>query len=254
MFTRFLKAFAVLVILTGSQMASAICYRNLNEVPPGGPGLFSVYGMFCTQNVRPEQQGGVAIPQQVIIRDVSQVGGNPIYVNGGGMPTGGFSSCSTIGALAGGTLGSLTNHHRGQAVILGAIIGGVAGNWACSPSVAQQRVATQQQVVATQVVTTPAVSGIATAGQKSCTRFWSDGRKEKKMVSSEAECDAFIASSKSQAPQSEVVATNTATPAASQGSRNKASVCRRNWSDGRVETKEGLTEAQCDEYQAGKIN
>ncbi len=50
----------------------------------------------------------------------------------------GFSNCTLVGALAGGTLGSLAHHHRGQAVILGAIVGGVAGNMLCTNSQGQR--------------------------------------------------------------------------------------------------------------------
>lgn len=134
MFTRFIAlALVAFSCLSFAPVASAQAYGTCAYVNPGNgrPGFWN-----CPQQVQPMQQ--------VIIRDVSQVGGNPIYANGGGMPVGGFSSCAMIGGLAGGTLGSLTDHHRGQAVILGAIIGGVVGNWACSPPVAQQRVVTQQ--------------------------------------------------------------------------------------------------------------
>lgn len=45
---------------------------------------------------------------------------------------GGFNRCEGIGSLVGGTIGSLNRAHPTQAVILGAVAGGVAGHLICS--------------------------------------------------------------------------------------------------------------------------
>jgi hypothetical protein len=145
----FLKAFAALVLLTLSQFASAVCYRSLNDVPPGGPGLFSINGMFCTENVRPEQQG-VAAPRVIYSNPHPNYGiAPPAYPQaylGGAPSSGGLSNCAIVGGVAGATLGSLARNHRAQAVILGGLLGGVAGSMVCTDS-RGQRVTVPQQVV-----------------------------------------------------------------------------------------------------------
>jgi hypothetical protein len=56
----------------------------------------------------------------------------------------GFTRCQTVGALTGGTLGSLAKHHTLQATILGAIAGGVAADGFCSNNQGQQVLVVQQ--------------------------------------------------------------------------------------------------------------
>jgi hypothetical protein len=71
----------------------------------------------------------------------------------GGAPMGGgLSNCAVVGGLAGGTLGSLAKHHRGQAVILGALLGGVVGQMVCTNSQGQRVIVQQPQPMAQQYV------------------------------------------------------------------------------------------------------
>lgn len=98
---------------------------------------------------------------------------NP-YNNGqmyGGAPVGvvpmgvsnGLSGCAVVGGIAGGTLGSLAHNHRGQATILGALIGGVVGQTVCSNGNGQRVIVQQPQqpvvqtMVPQQVVMAPPV-------------------------------------------------------------------------------------------------
>lgn len=128
-----LKALVAFAFLASSSFASAVCYQNLNDVPPGGPGLFSIHGMFCTQNIPPQQQGvaGPRIMQQQVV-GMQNIGG-------------GLSNCSVVGGIVGGTLGSLAKHHTAQAVILGGVAGGVLGNMICTNRQGQRVVVPQGQ-------------------------------------------------------------------------------------------------------------
>ena len=58
---------------------------------------------------------------------------------------GGFNRCEAIGGIVGGTLGSLNKAHPLQAVILGAVAGGVAGHFICSNPQGQQVVVPMAQ-------------------------------------------------------------------------------------------------------------
>ena len=126
------------------------------------------YGTFGYNNTtRQWVPPGVPIGQAV---NPVQVVTAPVVPMGGG-----FSNCQFIGAVAGGTIGSLNKAHTTQATILGAIAGGViADKFVCQNP--------QGQSVAVPV-TTQSVSQIkAVQEQRFCGSL--------SRASTKAECDA----------------------------------------------------------------
>lgn len=143
-----LKALVAFAFLASSSFASAVCYRNLNDVPPGGPGLFSIQGMFCTQNIPPQHQGvaGPRIMQQQVGVPQPYYGTTAPF----GTTVGGSSFCAGLvergGRYLGARDGNDAKHTEG-----GGLLGFLAGNVFCPMMSNQgQRVVVQQGVVVQQ--------------------------------------------------------------------------------------------------------
>lgn len=111
-------------------------------MPPGGPVVFSIHGMYCTQNIRPEQQGVapsriithapafvMAPPQQMV--QFVPIQGRPDYYQHGNT----MLRCSTASRVVGGGVGALVGYVVGKNITLdshrfnslGAITGGALG-------------------------------------------------------------------------------------------------------------------------------
>lgn len=140
---------AILVSMSATAVAQCI-----HPNAPGPPRVWDgARGCYVPQGTpqlgAPVWNGGnpysYGVPQPAYAQPYGQPYGMPY----GGVPAGGgLSNCAVVGGLAGGTLGSLAKHHRGQAVILGALLGGVVGHTVCTNS-AGQRVIVQQPAVQT---------------------------------------------------------------------------------------------------------
>jgi hypothetical protein len=147
-----MKKFMKLVIFSlfafVSLSASAVCYSNSNYVPPGSPPLILANGLWCTagENQNQNLQNVAYVQQQQVLQQ-----GLPMVGNG----MSGLTNCQMVGGLAGATLGSLAENHTAQAMILGGLIGGVAGNMICNNQNGQQVLVRQGQngVVSNGVVT-----------------------------------------------------------------------------------------------------
>lgn len=142
-FFRFLMA-AILVSMSATAVAQCI-----HPNAPGPPRIWDgARGCYVPQGTpqlgAPIWNGGNPYPYGVPQPAYGQPYGQPYGMPYGGVPVGvGLSNCAVVGGLAGGTLGSLAKHHRGQAVILGALIGGVVSQMVCINSQGQ-RVIMQQ--------------------------------------------------------------------------------------------------------------
>lgn len=77
----------------------------------------------------------------------------------------GFTNCQLVGGVVGATLGSLAKHHTAQAVILGAVGGGIAGNMYCVNTQGQRIVVQQAQQQWQQSVIQPPVQLVAQVQQ-----------------------------------------------------------------------------------------
>lgn len=126
-------------------------------------------GRWLPQGMCPQVNGQQVIVGQQIIGQQSQCPGQLVQTQFGlqcRIPQGsqyanhalqqgltGFSKCQLVGAALGGLLGSFANNHTKQAVIGGALLGGIAGDVVCTPTVQQQQqaqhVVYQQQQVQT---------------------------------------------------------------------------------------------------------
>lgn len=111
----------------------------------------------------------------------------------------GFSQCQLVGAIAGGTIGSLARNHTTQAVILAGLAGGLAGNYLCTNSQGQR-----VQVIGQQAPQTVAGQGVTvTRGQSQTTMFecnFNDGRPVI-LVARAEDCREFARQEVVQAPQ-----------------------------------------------------
>lgn len=90
-------------------------------------------GSCPSQFIGPQQQQVMMQPQMQAMTLANALGS-------------GFSKCETVGGIAGATLGSLFKNHREQAMILGAIGGGMVANGYCSNPQSGQQVILVQQV------------------------------------------------------------------------------------------------------------
>ncbi len=107
-----------------------------------GPNQWQQWGQLQQVQQQQWQQQQQQQMQQVQVLQAAQAFSN------------GFTRCQTIGGITGATLGSLAKNHRIQAVILGAIAGGVAADMVCSNTQGQQVMVMNapQQMVGQQVV------------------------------------------------------------------------------------------------------
>lgn len=126
--------FAGLVFLTVSQFASAICYTNVNAIPPGSPPTGLVNGMYCTQNNVSPQFQGVAQPYY----------GSSIPM---GMPVGNGGQCAGLFQQGGRVIGA-NRGNDARSTENGGLLGTLFGAVFCPVinNQGQQRIVQQGQV------------------------------------------------------------------------------------------------------------
>lgn len=107
-------------VYVGQNNNGQLVYTNNN----GGQQIGQVIG-------QPQQCPGVLVQTQFGLQcripQGSQFAGQALQ---GGV--GGFSKCQVVGAGLGAVIGSLAHHHRNQAIVAGALLGGIAGDVVCS--------------------------------------------------------------------------------------------------------------------------
>lgn len=99
-------------------------------------------GRYISQ-VQPMQQQVIVVNQQQVPYYPQGYQGNMQAVPAALALAGGFNRCETVGAVVGGTLGSFAKNHQWQAILLGGILGGIAGDAICYNNQNQQVLARQ---------------------------------------------------------------------------------------------------------------
>lgn len=126
---------AALVLLLGSSSAFAQIYGTQSYCPRTG--MWN-YGPPCSGGVVTETVVYNQRPMQVVPLNAAQ--------------NAGFNNCQLIGGIAGAAIGNEARNHRGAAVVLGAIAGGlISDRLFCTNSQGQQVVAVRQQQEVTRV-------------------------------------------------------------------------------------------------------
>jgi hypothetical protein len=101
---------------------------------------YNNYGGYGGQVIAQPYYGG----QQIMTPQYGFSNGVPMYGMGAPM-AGGLSQCQALGGIVGGVLGSFARNYQAQAIILGAVGGGIVGNALCYNSQGQQVVVVPQQ-------------------------------------------------------------------------------------------------------------
>lgn len=151
----FLKSLILAVLVSFGATALAQC------IPMQGPGPPRIFdparGCYVPQGMQSQGYGGQIIAQpyyggQQVVVTQPQYGysaGVPMYGMGAPM-AGGLTQCQALGGIVGGVLGSFARNYQAQAIILGAVGGGIVGNALCYNGQGQRVMVVPQQQVAGQ--------------------------------------------------------------------------------------------------------
>ena len=156
---KFLKVLIVSFLLSCGATAQAQCLPMQGDGPPRifdplrgcyvPQGMVlpqTNYGVYGQQQVMVPQYNYFGGVQQVMVPQYGYSNGVPMYGMGAPMAAG-ITQCQALGGIVGGVLGSFARNYQAQAIILGAVGGGIVGNALCYNSQGQRVVVVPQQQV-----------------------------------------------------------------------------------------------------------